>query len=421
MTGQFDDFLVPDWMRRDTLYRTYQSYSEASELLRGIARTGTDIGRLFNGIGDLGISQWLSAGLELIARSRLTHTRPSYGVTSISIEGKKIPVREETLLSLPFCDLIHFSKDSGAAQPKMLIVAPLSGHFATLLRETVKTLLRDHDVYITDWKNARDVPLSDGPFGFEDYVDYIIADLEKIGPGAHVLAVCQPCVQALAAVALMAENRNPAEPRSMTLMAGPIDTRVNPSKVNALATSKPIEWFERNLISRVPFRLPGEGRKVYPGFVQLFAFMSMNMERHVKAHRDLYHHLSNGRDEDAQAIMTFYDEYFAVLDLPAEFYLETVKIVFQDALLAKGELTHRGHKVNPGLIRRTALLTVEGERDDICSVGQTAAAHLLCNGLRPHLKRHHYQVGVGHYGTFSGKRWNAQIYPVIRNLVLAMN
>ncbi|MFZ0558425.1 MAG: polyhydroxyalkanoate depolymerase [Methylovirgula sp.] len=403
------------------LYRAYQTYSEASEPMRAIARTGTDIGRLFNGIGDLGISKRLSAGLELIARSRLTHTRPSYGVRSIAVDGEEIAVREETLLSLPFCDLIRFSKDSAVAQPKMLIVAPLSGHFATLLRDTVKTLLRDHEVYITDWKNARDVPLSDGPFGFEDYVDYIIACLEEIGPGAHLLSVCQPCVQALAAVALMAEDRNPAEPRSMTLMAGPIDTRVNPSKVNALATSKPIDWFEKNLISRVPFRLPGEGRKVYPGFVQLFAFMSMNMERHIKAHRDLYDHLSNGRAEDAQTIMTFYDEYFAVLDLPAEFYLETVKIVFQDALLAKGKLTHRGRKVNPGFIRRTALLTIEGERDDICTVGQTAAAHLLCNGLRPHLKRHHYQVGVGHYGTFSGKRWNAQIYPVIRNLVLAMN
>ncbi|MGC2049893.1 MAG: polyhydroxyalkanoate depolymerase, partial [Methylovirgula sp.] len=264
MTSQFDDFLIPDWMRRDMLYRAYQTYSEASEPMRAIARTGTDIGRLFNGIGDLGISKRLSAGLELIARSRLTHTRPSYGVRSIAVDGEEIAVREETLLSLPFCDLIRFSKDSAVAQPKMLIVAPLSGHFATLLRDTVKTLLRDHEVYITDWKNARDVPLSDGPFGFEDYVDYIIACLEKIGPGAHLLSVCQPCVQALAAVALMAEDRNPAEPRSMTLMAGPIDTRVNPSKVNALATSKPIDWFEKNLISRVPFRLPGEGRKVYP-------------------------------------------------------------------------------------------------------------------------------------------------------------
>ncbi len=236
-----------------------------------------------------------------------------------------------------------------------------------------------------------------------------------------MLAVCQPCVQTLAAVAVMAEQRNPAEPRSMTLMAGPVDVRVNPSKVNELATSKPIEWFEDNLIAHVPDHLPGGGRRVYPGFVQLTAFMSMNMDRHIKAHRDLYEHLSAGREAEAKAIMSFYDEYFAVLDLPAEFYLETVKTVFQDASLAKGELTYRGEKVNPRAIRRTALLTVEGERDDICSVGQTAAAHMLCDGLRPHLKRHHYQVGVGHYGTFSGRRWNSQIYPQIRNLVLAMN
>jgi poly(3-hydroxybutyrate) depolymerase len=420
MTSQFSDFLIPDWMRRDMLYRAYQTYSDASEPLRAIARVGIGTEKLFNGISNMGVSH-VAALLELVARGRLTHTRPSYSVESITVDGEEISVREETALSLPFCDLIHFAKDVAAPQPKMLVVAPLSGHFATLLRETVRTLLRDHDVYITDWKNARDVPLEEGPFGFEDYVEYVVWCLEKIGPGAHVIAVCQPCVQTLAAVALMAEERNPAEPRSMTLMAGPIDTRVNPSKVNALATSKPIEWFEKNLISRVPYRLPGGGRKVYPGFVQLFAFMSMNMERHVNAHRDLYQHLSAGRDEDAEAIMKFYDEYFAVLDLPAEFYLETVKIVFQDASLAKGELKYRGQKVNPSAIRRTALLTVEGERDDICSVGQTASAHLLCNGLRPHLKRHHYQVGVGHYGTFSGRRWNGQIYPAIRNLVLAMN
>jgi poly(3-hydroxybutyrate) depolymerase len=403
------------------LYRAYQTYADASEPLRAMARAGIGMGKPFTSVNDAGFSRNLLALLELTARSRLIHARPSYAIDSIEIDGQEIAVREEVSLSLPFCDLIHFAKDVAAPQPKMLIVAPLSGHFATLLRETVRTLLRDHDVYITDWKNARDVPLYEGPFGFDDYVDYVIKCLENIGPGAHMLAVCQPCVQALAAVAVMAEERNPAEPRSMTLMAGPIDTRVNPSKVNALATSKPIEWFEKNLISRVPFRLPGAGRKVYPGFVQLFAFMSMNMERHVKAHRDLYQHLAAGRIDEAEAIMTFYDEYFAVLDLPAEFYIETVKAVFQQASLAKGELTYRGRKVNPNAIRRTALLTVEGERDDICSVGQTAAAHTLCNGLRPHLKRHHYQVGVGHYGTFSGRRWNGQIYPVIRNLVLAMN
>jgi polyhydroxyalkanoate depolymerase len=296
----------------------------------------------------------------------------------------------------------------------------LSGHFATLLRNTVRTLLPDHDVYLTDWHNARDVPADAGSFGFEDGVTHVIRFLEKIGPGAHVLAVCQPCVQVLAAVAVMAEDKNPFQPRTMSLMAGPVDTRINPTKVNDLAMAHPIEWFERNLIDRVPFRHQGAGRKVYPGFVQLMAFMSMNMARHEKAHRDLYLHLAKGETEQAEAIKTFYDEYFAVLDLPAEFYIETVRIVFQEALLARGELTYKGKPVNPATIRKTALLTVEGERDDICALGQTAAAHDLCSGLRPYMKRHHMQAGVGHYGVFSGKRWEKQIYPIVRNLILSM-
>jgi polyhydroxyalkanoate depolymerase len=403
------------------LYHAYQTYAGASEPLRAMARNALAIGKMLPGINDLGLVQGLSAFLELTERSRLTHTRPPFGIDSVLVGNQDIAVREEIVMSLPFCDLIRFAKDEAPEQPKMLVVAPLSGHFATLLRKTVTTLLRDHEVYITDWKNARDVPLADGQFGFDDYVHYIIRCFEAIGPGAHVLAVCQPCVQALAAVALMAEDRHPAEPRSMTLMAGPIDTRVDPTVVNELATSRPIEWFEENLLSYVPFPFKGTGRRVYPGFVQLFAFMSMNADRHADAHRELFEHLANGRAEEADAITAFYSDYFAVLDLPAEFYIETVKTVFQDALLAKGELTFRGRKVDPGAIRRTALLTVEGERDDICSVGQTAAAHDMCTGLRPHLKRHHLQAGVGHYGTFSGTRWDRQIYPVIRNLVLATN
>jgi poly(3-hydroxybutyrate) depolymerase len=401
------------------LYHAYQAYADASEPLRALARAGISMGQMLQSINDLAIVQSVSALLELTARSRLSHTRPSYQIDSALVGNEEVPVREETALSLPFCNLLHFVKDGVEGQPKMLVVAPLSGHFATLLRKTVATLLRDHDVYITDWKNARDVPLSDGCFGFEDYVDYVIRFLEALGPETHVLAVCQPCVQALAAVAIMSEDNHPAVPPSLTLMAGPIDTRIDPTAVNELATSRPIEWFENKLIARVPFRFPGAGRRVYPGFVQLFAFMSMNADKHANAHRNLYRHLSSGQIEEAEAIKAFYDEYFSVLDLPAEFYIETVQLVFQEARLAKGELTYRGRKVEPGAIRRTALLTVEGERDDICSVGQTAAAHEMCNSLRPHLRRHHLQAGVGHYGTFSGKRWNAQIYPVIRNFVLA--
>jgi polyhydroxyalkanoate depolymerase len=401
------------------LYDAYQAYADASEPMRALARAGLGIGAAFDAIDAPHPFRSLAALLELTARSRLTHTRPPFGIDSVPVGGDPVAVREETVLALPFCDLLRFAKDAVVPQPKMLVVAPLSGHFSTLLRNTVQTLSRDHDVYLTDWKNARDITAAAGRFGFEDYVDYIVRCLEAIGPGAHVLAVCQPCVQTLAAVALMAEQQHPAGPRSMTLMAGPVDTRINPTAVNRLATAHPIEWFEQNLIFRVPFRLPGAGRRVYPGFVQLFAFMSMNMDRHVTAHRDLYLHLAAGRSAEAAAIMSFYDESFAVLDLPAEFYVETVRIVFQETLLARGMLTHRGRPIDPGAIRRTALLTVEGERDDICAVGQTAAAHELCTGLRPHLKRHHLQAGVGHFGTFSGQRWNGQIYPMIRNLVLA--
>jgi polyhydroxyalkanoate depolymerase len=247
----------------------------------------------------------------------------------------------------------------------------------------------------------------------------LIRFLEAIGPGAHVVAVCQPCVAVLVATAVMAQAGNAAQPRSMTLMAGPIDTRVNPTKVNALANSRPIEWFERNLIATVPPRYPGAFRRVYPGFVQLAAFMSMNVERHMKAHRELYDHLANGEHEKAQVTKAFYDEYFAVLDLTAEFYLETVRRVFQDCALPTGKLEWQGGRVEPRAIKRTMLLTVEGERDDICAVGQTAAAHELCSGLRPYLKRHHMQAGVGHYGVFSGNRWTNQIYPLLRNVILA--
>jgi polyhydroxyalkanoate depolymerase len=404
------------------LYHAYQAYADASEPVRAMARAGLGFGRIFKALGGPSIGRDIAALLELTSRAKMIHTRPPYDIGKVMVGNREVPVREEVVLSLPFCNLLRFAKDDiVTAQPKMLVVAPLSGHFATLLRNTVETLSRDHDVYITDWKNARDIPTSEGRFGFDDYVDYVIKCLETIGPGAHLLAVCQPCVQALAAVSLMAEDKHPCQPLSMTLMAGPIDTRISPTKVNELATSKSLDWFKNNLIYSVPFRLKGAGRKVYPGFIQLFAFMSMNMERHLNAHRDLYFHLAAGRIEEAEKIETFYDEYFAVLDMPAEFYIETISKVFQEALLAKGQLTYRGRRVNPGAIHRTALLTVEGEKDDICSVGQTAAAHDLCNTLRPHLRRHHLQAGVGHYGTFSGKRWNSQIYPQIRNLVLAVS
>jgi polyhydroxyalkanoate depolymerase len=288
-----------------------------------------------------------------------------------------------------------------------------------LQRDTVKVLRPEHDVHITDWANARDVGIWNGRFGFDEYVEYLIKFLETMGPGSHVVAVCQPCVQTLAAAAIMADDDNPAQPRSMTLMAGPIDTRVSPTKVNELAMGKPISWFENNLITRVPLRYPGATRRVYPGFLQLTAFMSMNAERHIKAQMDLYKALAKGDTEQADTIKKFYDEYFAVLDMASEFYLETVQWVFQEHRLARGVLEWKGRLVNPKAIRRTALFTVEGERDDICAIGQTVAAHDLCSSLRPYRKKHYMQAGVGHYGVFAGKRWAGQIYPLVRNTILA--
>jgi poly(3-hydroxybutyrate) depolymerase len=281
----------------------------------------------------------------------------------------------------------------------------------------VKTLLQDHDVYITDWHNPRDIPLGAGRFGLEDYTDHLIEFLDQLGPRAHMVAICQPSVSALAAAAVMSENDHPARPATLTLMAGPIDTRIQPTKVNEFAKSKPIKWFEENLINYVPFQCKGAFRQVYPGFVQLTAFVSMNLERHIKSHIDLADHLARGETEKAEIIKTFYDEYFAVMDLPAEFYIETVRDVFQEHLLPQGKLMHRGRPVNPAAIKRMGLMTVEGEKDDICSIGQTLAAQDLCTGVRAYRKVHHMQAGVGHYGVFSGRRWNNEIYPLLRDFV----
>ena len=406
------------------LYLAYQLHSDIMTPIRAWAGSWVDIAANSGGaplLADHPAMRNLTAVYELIARAGLTHTRPPFGIDSVTVGNRDVEVREEAVLTTPFGTLLHFKKDVATEQPRVLLVAPLSGHFATLLRATVKTMLPEHDVYITDWHNARDVPLTAGRFGVDEYTDHIIKFLEALGPGAHVLAVCQPCVAVLAAVAVMAQAGNPAQPRSMTLMAGPIDTRINPTTVNELAKKHSIDWFERTLTASVPLRYPGAFRRVYPGFVQLVAFMSMNLERHVKAHKELYENLANGELEKAAVTKAFYDEYFAVLDLTAEFYLETVQLIFQDHALPLGRLEWHGQKVDPSAIRKTMLLTVEGERDDICAVGQTVAAHDLCSKLRPYLKRHHMQAGVGHYGVFSGKRWETQIYPILKNVILSCN
>ena len=352
----------------------------------------------------------------------LTHERPPFELDEVSDwAGQKVPVIEELVHQSAFCHILKFKKEGAENLPKVLLVAPMSGHFATLLRGTLQVLVQDHEVYITDWLNIRDIPKSAGEFDFDAYIDEIILALRFIGPRAHLMGICQPTVACLAATALLAEDSDPCVPASLTLMAGPIDTRINPTTVNALAQSKPFEWFEKNLINIVPGQFAGAGRRVYPGFIQLSAFMNMNMERHKQSFKDLFQFRVEGLHDKADQIRDFYKEYFAIMDLSGPFYLETIDKVFQRHLLPKGELTYRGRLINPKAIKKTFLTTIEGDRDDICGVGQTLAAHELCTGIPMYMKTHHLQAGVGHYGVFSGKKWAGQIYPVIRSIIQSIH
>ncbi len=407
------------------MYQAYQAHADLMWPLRTLAKNTLPMLR-DNSFGWAGLdhSRKLAAACEVLKLGEVTHKRPPFGIESVMFKGEEIPVIEEATHVTPFATLLHFKKEFSPAmpQPRVLIVAPMSGHFATLLRDTMQTVLPDHDVYITDWHNARDVPLAAGRFGLDEYTEHLMEFLRVIGPGAHLMAICQPCVSALSAVALMSEDGDPATPASLTLMAGPIDCRISPTEVNKLAMTKGIAWFEKNLVSQVPWRFRGGGRKVYPGFMQLTAFMAMNKDRHVNAFKEYYANLAMPEPDDETLQKTehtrkFYEEYFAVADLPAEFYLETVSLVFQEHALPLGQLKFRGRLINPAAIRRTALLTVEGERDDICATGQTLAAQDLCSSLRPYMRTHYVQAGVGHYGVFSGRRWKSQIYPVVRDVI----
>jgi polyhydroxyalkanoate depolymerase len=399
------------------LYQAYQNHVDLTEPWRtGAASTLRYLNLVPPGVPDRFLAR-LAAALELISRAALTYARPAYGIDSVRVGNRELQVTEEVAYATPFGSLLHFKKEDAPEQPRILLVAPMSGHFATLLRGTVTTLLQDHDVYITDWHNPRDIPPDRGRFGLDDYTEHLITFLGQLGPRPHMVAICQPSVSALAATAVMSEDNHPSRPATLTLMAGPIDTRITPTKVNEFAKSKPLKWFEDNLISYVPVQCKGAFRKVYPGFVQLTAFVSMNLERHIKQHLDLHNHLVKGDTAKATAIKTFYDEYFAVMDLTAEFYIETIRDVFQDHLLPQGRLTFRGRPVNPAAIKRMGLMTVEGEKDDICSLGQTLAAQDLCTGVRAYRRVHHMQAGVGHYGVFSGKKWNNEIYPLLRDFV----
>jgi poly(3-hydroxybutyrate) depolymerase len=401
------------------IYAAYQSQSDLAWPARTIANLALPLleDTAF-GLAEQPTNRHIAAACKEMELVEITHQRPAWNIPSVQVGAEQVPLTEEPVLRTPFATLLHFRKAwVPAPQPKLLIVAPMSGHFATLLRDTVRTCLQDHDVYITDWHNVRDTPLFAGRFGLDEYTEHLIQFLGAIGPGAHVMAICQPCVSAMSAVALMSERNDPAAPASLTLMAGPIDCRINPTEVNRLATSKSIKWFETHLISPVPWRHRGAGRRVYPGFLQLSAFMSMNKDRHVNAFKEYYQQLLAGDEERAAFTRSFYKEYMAVSDLAAEFYLETVQLVFQQCALALGELKYRGQRIEPAAIRRTALLTIEGERDDICSIGQTMAAQDLAASLRPYMRTHYVQPGVGHYGVFSGKRWQQHIYPLVRDVI----
>jgi poly(3-hydroxybutyrate) depolymerase len=365
------------------------------------------------------------AATEMFERSTRRYGKPEWRISSTLVGGERVPVRITSVWERPFCRVLRFERvferPPRRQQPRLLLVAPLSGHYATLLRGTVEAFLPNHDVYITDWSDARTVALSDGDFGLDDYIDYVISMLHALGGDTHVVAVCQPAVPVLASVALMEADDDPYVPVTMTLMGGPIDTRVNPTAVNVLAQKRGIDWFRHNVITKVPFPNPGFMRDVYPGFLQLHGFMSMNLDRHIEAHRNLFLNLVKGDGDSAHKHKEFYDEYLAVMDLTAEFYLETVDTVFVRHALPKGEMMYRDRAIDPGKIRRVALFTVEGEFDDISGVGQTEAAHRLCVNIPPDRKAHWLQPGVGHYGVFNGSRFRAEIAPRIADFVLSMS
>jgi poly(3-hydroxybutyrate) depolymerase len=365
------------------------------------------------------------ATADLVTNLTRRYRRPEWGIDSVEIEGQTVKVRPQTVWSSPWVKLTHFSRDMTdmrqagrrAVEPAVLIVAPLSGHYATLLRGTVQAFLKDHEVYITEWENARGVPVMEGRFDFHDYLDHVRDMLRFLGPRAHVVAVCQPGPPVLAAVSLMAQDGEAARPASMTFMGSPIDARHSPTVTNKLAEERPFAWFASNMIYTVPPPYPGMGRRVYPGFVQLYSFMSMNIERHQEAHLRYLQHLMADDGDSADKHLEFYDEYLSVLDLTEEFYLQTVDYVFQRYLLPKGELMHRGRPVDPSQIADVALLTVEGENDDISGIGQTQAAHELCAGLPAELKADYVQPHVGHYGVFNGRRFREEIYPRVRDFI----
>jgi poly(3-hydroxybutyrate) depolymerase len=401
----------------------YDAYEVQRSLLAGASKMASmGAGWLNNPVNPFGygsLGPIAAASLDVFAHASAPRGKPEFGFTETQVGRKIVAVDEDIVIRKPFGNLLRFRKEGVEGQPKLLIVAPMSGHFATLLRGTVERMLPKHDVYITDWADAREVPLEAGSFDLDDYVDYLIEFLEKMGPNAHMLAVCQPSVPAFAAVALMNGDKNPATPKTLTMMGGPVDTREAPTAVNTLATERPHAWFQRNVIATVPMIYPGAGRKVYPGFLQLAGFMTMNLGSHLVSHWEMFKHLVVGDDESADSTRKFYDEYRSVADMTAEFYLQTIDVVFQTHALPKGEYMHRGKRVDPKAITKTALLAIEGERDDISGIGQTKAALKLAPKLPEAKKQYLLAKDVGHYGIFNGRKWREKIAPVVEKFIAA--
>jgi poly(3-hydroxybutyrate) depolymerase len=356
---------------------------------------------------------------RVLSSAKVTHRRPPFTFGTLETDGKPVTITEEVIDRTPFAQLLHFAKEGAPEQPKVLLVAPMSGHFSTMLSPTLRALMRDNDVYITDWRSAREIPRSQGPFGLDDYTEHLMRFVRHIGPGVHIVAVCQPCVSALVATTMLAAEDDPCQPASLTLMSGPIDTRVNATKVDETAIKRPLAWFRSRCITVVPPGYKGAGRRVYPGFLQLSGFLALNPRRHLKSHVQMYRDFLAGDIAAGTVRQDFYTEYFAVCDMPEEFYLDTVEKVFQLHLLPRGELDFRGRRVDPAVIHKTALLTVEAELDDMCAPGQTDAAHELCRSLTDSQRGRYLQQGVGHYGVFAGHRWDQEIYPVVRDFIAA--
>ncbi len=405
----------------------YDAYEVQRSFLSGASKlAGLGAGWLSNPANPWGYSSMgpmVAASLEVFAHASAPRGKPEFGIDRIKLRGRSVAVHEEILVRKPFGQLKHFAREGREDGPHILIVAPMSGHYATLLRGTVERLLVHADVYITDWRDAKLVPTSEGRFDLDDYIDYLVEFCEAIGESSgerpHMLAVCQPSVPAFAATALMNQDKNPHRPRTLTMMGGPIDTRQAPTAVNTLATERPFSWFEQNVIATVPMIYPGSGRKVYPGFLQLAGFMTMNLGSHLVSHFEMFKHLVVGDDESATSTQKFYEEYRSVCDMTAEFYLQTIDVVFQRHALPKGEMKHRGRRVDPAAIRDTALLAIEGERDDISGIGQTKAAIDIASGLPKAKKQYYMAKDVGHYGIFNGRKWREQIAPVVEKFIAA--